>query len=558
MANQSSDSKPSKEDLTTVFTKLKSNTCNKSCFDCGARIPSWVSITYGVFICIDCSAVHRGLGVHISFVRSSELDTKWTWAQLRAMQCGGNASATQFFNEHNCTTKDSQQKYTSRAAQLYRDKLNQTVANSLKMYGHCLDLPTSGATNSSANTTSADNSSSSSSTDFWTEHEKVESVPKQQSHSSYSSIKSQQTPPMTTDGTAGPTVSLVSANNVNLSKDYKPSIIGTKKPTVKKGLGARKGLGAQKAVIDFKKIEEEANKADEIKDNIGKNDKPLTEEETIDRIESIRLAYEDLSERQKQTEEKMRSIDPNKANQLERLGMGFSNTRTKSSGISHSAVSDMQTIEQIPNPTSSSKNSRTKELEKDMLMLEMGFSSGPPKYKDTPFGRSEYKSRDDYSVDDFWSEFDKPVEKKPDILDTIETIDFEHSRSSEQKPRQTSEKVKTPTTDSYGSDAQKKFGNAKGISSDQFFGGQRESEYEQRTTMNRFSGSNSISSDDYFNRNTPQSSKSSSSSSYSNFNAPNLYDIKEGVRDGVTQVAGKLSNLASNVMSSIQDKYGGY
>jgi ADP-ribosylation factor GTPase-activating protein 2/3 len=195
-------------------------------------------------------------------------------------------------------------------------------------------------------------------------------------------------------------------------------------------MGAKKGLGAQRVQTDFNKLEEDAIKADQMKDNIGKNDnKPVTEEEAKDQIESIRLAYEDLSERQKQTEEKMRIVDPNKANQLERLGMGFSSARTKSSGVSHSAVSDMQTIEQIPNPnTSSSRNSRVKEMERELMMLELGFSSGPPKYKDTPFGKSEYKSRDDYSTDDFWSELDKPVEKKPDILDTIETIDFEHSR----------------------------------------------------------------------------------------------------------------------------------
>ena len=66
--------------------------------------------------------------------------------------------------------------------------------------------------------------------------------------------------------------------------------------------------------------------------------------------------------------------------------------------------------------------------------------------------------------------------------------------------------------------------------------------------MSRFQGSNSISSDDYFGRasNTPKSSVASTLSS------ANFYDIKEGVRDGVTKVAGKLSTLATDVMSSIQ------
>lgn len=48
-----------------VFLKTKENSV---CADCGCKDPQWASISLGVFLCIECSGVHRSLGVSISKV----------------------------------------------------------------------------------------------------------------------------------------------------------------------------------------------------------------------------------------------------------------------------------------------------------------------------------------------------------------------------------------------------------------------------------------------------------------------------------------------------------
>ncbi|KAF4390594.1 hypothetical protein CsatB_022722 [Cannabis sativa] len=73
---------------------------NDRCADCGASEPDWASLNLGVLVCIECSGVHRNLGVHISKVRSLTLDVKvWEPSVIGLFQSLGNTFANSVWEE---------------------------------------------------------------------------------------------------------------------------------------------------------------------------------------------------------------------------------------------------------------------------------------------------------------------------------------------------------------------------------------------------------------------------------------------------------------------------
>ncbi|KAF2497676.1 hypothetical protein BU16DRAFT_525295, partial [Lophium mytilinum] len=85
-------------------------------------------------MCLSCSGVHRGLGVHISFVRSITMDA-FKPAELARMAAGGNKPFQDFFNAHATNKADGRtfdassisERYDSYAGDEWKERLTAKV-----------------------------------------------------------------------------------------------------------------------------------------------------------------------------------------------------------------------------------------------------------------------------------------------------------------------------------------------------------------------------------------------------------------------------------------------
>ena len=103
---------------------------NKTCVDCNANRPLWGSLSYGTYFCLECSGVHRSLGVHISFVRSLNMDS-WNDKHQAKMRRGGNTALRAYLRKcgmpesynNDGNTQSIKDKYHTKSMEAYRDHM---------------------------------------------------------------------------------------------------------------------------------------------------------------------------------------------------------------------------------------------------------------------------------------------------------------------------------------------------------------------------------------------------------------------------------------------------
>eukprot|EP01053_Blabericola_migrator_P003077 Blabericola_migrator_1__3076@NODE_189_length_11671_cov_137_497242_g164_i0_p5_GENE_NODE_189_length_11671_cov_137_497242_g164_i0NODE_189_length_11671_cov_137_497242_g164_i0_p5_ORF_typecomplete_len368_score55_19ArfGap/PF01412_18/9_6e27_NODE_189_length_11671_cov_137_497242_g164_i046345737 len=102
---------------------IKAQGENRICFDCGNRNTAWISTSFAIFMCVQCSGKHRNLGPKVSFVRSLDLD-RLQLEEILKLEIGGNGRAKQYFRSHGSVEVID---YRSKAAEKYARLLGKEV-----------------------------------------------------------------------------------------------------------------------------------------------------------------------------------------------------------------------------------------------------------------------------------------------------------------------------------------------------------------------------------------------------------------------------------------------
>ncbi|OJJ48915.1 hypothetical protein ASPZODRAFT_129244 [Penicilliopsis zonata CBS 506.65] len=118
----------------TKLLAISKTNGNDKCCDCGAPSPQWASPKFGTFICLNCAGIHRGLGVHISFVRSITMDA-FKNAEILRMEQGGNEPWKSFYDAHPTTLTEGRtfddstikERYEGEVGEEWKERLSAKV-----------------------------------------------------------------------------------------------------------------------------------------------------------------------------------------------------------------------------------------------------------------------------------------------------------------------------------------------------------------------------------------------------------------------------------------------
>merc|ERR1712107_938815 len=107
------------EDVNSFFSQIQDQRCG----DCAFPNANWASVSFGILLCMDCAGKHRGLGVHLSSVRST-MDA-WSSKQLQRIRLGGTQRFREFLEAYPHlrdpqTVEALTVRYRSRAAAYYK------------------------------------------------------------------------------------------------------------------------------------------------------------------------------------------------------------------------------------------------------------------------------------------------------------------------------------------------------------------------------------------------------------------------------------------------------
>ena len=70
---------------------------NRQCADCASEGTVWASVNLGVFLCLRCGSIHRGMGTHVSVPKGCTGTYLWGPDELASMRDIGNDRAREIY-----------------------------------------------------------------------------------------------------------------------------------------------------------------------------------------------------------------------------------------------------------------------------------------------------------------------------------------------------------------------------------------------------------------------------------------------------------------------------